>query len=659
MKSISKLKESEKFNKFIQECGEFAKSISADDDIVKSFPRFILKLYFNLNKDCIEEALRGLGSNDDGIDAFFISEEEKKYYLIQFKSRKHFDEKESKNAKKEWFSFLETFTERILRDNFKTKNKRIQEIKEQIDSELSGYTQELCIFHLGGVSEEIESSFSNVLYYSQEDILKEFVQYYETDLPDDYAPDNIELDINPQQIQNFQTQNNYIYFTPKAKNGKPRKTVVFPINGEQIIELINQGTTILERNVRGYLGDSNKVNKGIITTALESPEYFYFFNNGISITCDELVVIGHNKDIPKIKLMKPQIINGAQTVNSLKSAYEHKLKFLKKNKINNYEREALNYMKAINVLCKIMESNKSLNTDFAKEVTKFSNTQNKIKPTDFYANRLEQIKIKEEMKKYGITYNIKRGKNFEYKEGYFINMEDLGENHYAQIEEPFFAKATQIFVDNCENDDKSSYTKIFGNNGSYNAKRTMELAKTFFIYHFVSNKFNYIKKTFNDFELLIGKNQTDIDKFENDNKEFFKITSSKKYFDDFIKQKNDLYGDIILKYLLIMDFKILSYIVRQLIENYSVKNSDEEISKISLLFETYISQTKYDQIELLMQIVLKQALKLYGQSIKDILKENGVTKVQKRHSKSKEARSIIEQKISEYISEEEYIKFEF
>lgn len=659
MKSISKIKESEKFNKFIQECEEFSKSLDSHINITKSFPKFILHLYFNFNKDNIEEALRGLGSNDEGLDAFFISEEEKKFYLIQFKSRKHFDEKEGKEGKKEWFSLLDTFVERVKSSHFITKNKRIQEIQYQIKNDLLDYAPELYIFHLGHCTSVIENNFNQIIYYSQTDILKKFVQFYEADLPNDCAPDEIELEINPQQSQHFQNQNNYIYFTPKAKNGKPRKTIVFPINGEQIIDLINQGTTILDRNVRGYLGDKNAVNKGIIKTALESPEYFYFFNNGISITCDELVVIGYNKDNPKIKLIKPQIINGAQTVNSLDSAYKIKLKNLKNNNINNYEEEALKYMKQINVLCKIMESNKHSNTSFAKEVTQYSNTQNKIKPTDFYANRPEQIIIKEEISKYGITYNIKRGKNFEYKQGYFINMEDLGESHYGQTEEPFFAKTTQIFIDNCENDEQSSYTKIFGNNGTHNSKRTMELAKSFFIYNTLGNKFNYVKKIYNEIELLIGKSQFDINKFENEHKDFFKITNAKKYFDDITKQRNDPHIDVVSKYILIMDFKILSYIVRQIIDNHNVVNSDEENQKISILLEEYINKKNYSQIENLIQINLKQALKIYGHAIKDIFKENSIIKVQKKHPKTKEAKSIIDQKISEYISEDEYIKFEF
>lgn len=660
MKSISQLKESEKFNKFINECEEFAISNKFETDITKSFPRFILYLYFNLNKEKIEEALRGLGSNDDGIDAFFISEEEKKINLIQFKSRKHHDEKEAKDAKKEWFNMLESFCDRIKKENFQTKNKRIIEIKNSIEEfEFENYSTELHLFHLGNCSSIIENNFNNIKYYCQNEILQKFVQFYEADLSNDCAPDEIELTIDFEQNGNFQSSNNCIYFTPKAINGKQRKTIAFPIDGKQIIDLINKGTTILDRNVRGYLGENNAVNKGIIKTALESPEHFYFFNNGISITCDELTVTGITKQNPKIKLIKPQIINGAQTVNSLEAAYRTKIKQIKKND-NLGEKEAkektLEYMRKITVLCKIMESNKRLNTDFAKSVTQYSNTQNKIKPTDFYANRPEQIRIKEDVLKYGITYNIKRGKNFEYKQGFYINMEDLAENHLAQTEEPFSAKLSIIFIDECENNDKSNYFKIFGNKGSHDSKRAISLAKTFFIYNSTFHNFNYIRKTYQELETQIGKKEKEIDEFRDKHTLFFKLTNSLKYFLDLSKGIDEPAIDNVSKYIYIMDFKILSYFVRNIIDRHFLVDEYDNKEKISIVFEKLIENNNYDGIESLIQKILRKSLTLYSQVLKDLYKGSNPLKIQKRHSKTKEVKNLIDDKISEYISDDDYIK---
>lgn len=660
MQPISKYKESDKFNYFIKECQEFSKYLNSDIEnveISKSFPRFVLNLYFKLNEQEIEDALFGLGSNDDGLDAFFYSENEKKTYFIQFKSRKNFDQKENKDAKKEWFSMLSTFPERIIEKTFITKNKRIKEIKYLLENDLKDYEQKLYIFHLGEASQDIENNFSKIDYNSQKSILEEFIKYYEKNLPDNLAPNEIFLEISPKQTKDFNNQNNFIYFTPKGNNGKSRKTVVFPINGIQVIDLLAEGTTILDRNVRGYLGESNSVNKGIIKTALENPEFFYFFNNGISITCDEIKVIGLDKGNPTIKLTKPQIINGAQTVNSLHVAFKHKLNTFKKNNKSNYEEEARNFIKDIHILCKIMESNKHIKTNFAKDVTQYSNTQNKIKPTDFYSNRPEQDTIKKEIAKYGITYNIKRGKNFEEKEKYCINMEDLGENHYAQKEEPFTAKSTAIFIDGCEEKDDSIYTKIFGNKGGYNFERTLELTKTFFIYHFTWTKFTQLKKIYNEVDFLIGKPKEEVDKFVEKNKEFIKITKSKTYVYERAMQKTEPTIDNISKYIMLMDFKILSYIIRQIIDKHSFINKEQDAKKISAIMELFIKKNNYYVIENLIYSILSNALSIYAKSIKEMFKENSM---QKRHPKTKEAKRIIKEQIEDFISDyEKYIEFDF
>jgi hypothetical protein len=658
MKSISKETESVKFNKFKKECEEFCKSYAFNNsDITQTFPRFILNLYFKLNNQQIEDSLRGLGSRDEGIDAFFISEEERKYYIIQFKSRRNYDQKEGASALREWFSLLKMFHQNTLQGKLEPKNKRVKEIYNQINDELYDYESELYIFHLGEATVEIENTYDAIKYISQKEILQKFVEFYESDLNDDCSPDLIELEIQG-QIR-YHEQNNYIYFTPKGKNGKSRKTFVFPISGKQIINLINQGTTILERNVRGYLGINNSVNKGIINTALNSPEHFYFFNNGISITCNNIDVKGSGKENPNIILKKPQIINGAQTVNSLKHAFDMKVKELKKLKCKTPEDDALQYMDEIHVLCKIMESNISQNSDFSKYVTQYSNTQNKIKPTDFYSNRPEQEIIKEEMIKFGINYNIKRGKEFENKDGLFINIEDLGEHHYAQVEDPYIAKASQIFIDDCENDDNSMYTKIFGNKGIHNSIRTMNLTKTFFIYYFLNKNFIYLKNTYNEFDSLIGKNKDQINDFENNNKIFFKITRSKMYFLDVVNRKNNENIDKVSKYIFIMDFKILSYITRQIIDTFLVQNKESENDKINTILENLIEKKSIERIEDLINTILEKSLKIYADAIKEILKEGEHSKIQKRHPKTKKEKEIIKDKISEYISGDDYINFEF
>ena len=59
----------------------------------------------------------------------------------------------------------------------------------------------------------------------------------------------------------------------------------------------------------------------MISTAKDHPEIFYYYNNGITITCEKFLKEGN-----KLKLTKPQIINGAQTVCSIYDAYEETLR---------------------------------------------------------------------------------------------------------------------------------------------------------------------------------------------------------------------------------------------------------------------------------------------------------------------------------------------
>ena len=57
------------------------------EDITESFPCFCLKIFWDdLSKDDVENALQGLTTNDDSIDAFFVDESNKEINIIQCKA---------------------------------------------------------------------------------------------------------------------------------------------------------------------------------------------------------------------------------------------------------------------------------------------------------------------------------------------------------------------------------------------------------------------------------------------------------------------------------------------------------------------------------------------------------------------------------------------
>lgn len=70
-----------------QEIRRYATELSKEEDITKAFPYLCLKIYFSkLSDEDIDNALSGLGSNDESIDAFWIDDEDQIINIVQFKS---------------------------------------------------------------------------------------------------------------------------------------------------------------------------------------------------------------------------------------------------------------------------------------------------------------------------------------------------------------------------------------------------------------------------------------------------------------------------------------------------------------------------------------------------------------------------------------------
>lgn len=78
---------------------------------------------------------------------------------------------------------------------------------------------------------------------------------------------------------------------------------------------------LYEKNVRKFLGNKRKVNKGIEATIEMSPERFGLYNNGITIVAEQLSKI----DEEELILVNPFIVNGCQTTRSIWSVLQRKL----------------------------------------------------------------------------------------------------------------------------------------------------------------------------------------------------------------------------------------------------------------------------------------------------------------------------------------------
>ncbi|MEW6200379.1 MAG: AIPR family protein [bacterium] len=92
---------------------------------------------------------------------------------------------------------------------------------------------------------------------------------------------------------------------------------VFSMSAKDVGEMYKRaGIRLFARNIRGYLGKSNEINEAMSKTINREPQNFWYYNNGVTIVCDEAKCEIHGgQDILRVE--KPQVINGQQTTRTL------------------------------------------------------------------------------------------------------------------------------------------------------------------------------------------------------------------------------------------------------------------------------------------------------------------------------------------------------
>lgn len=148
---------------------------------------------------------------------------------------------------------------------------------------------------------------------------------------------------------------------------------------------------LFSKNLRSFLGDS-AVNAAISDTLLARPERFWYLNNGLTILCAEIgkkPMGGDTRSTGVFVCKGVAIVNGAQTVGT----------------IGRTRGDGLGSARVMVRLISLADAQ----TDFANEVTRATNTQNRIEPRDFAALDEEQRRLKMELSIEGITYIYRSG----------------------------------------------------------------------------------------------------------------------------------------------------------------------------------------------------------------------------------------------------------
>lgn len=139
------------------------------------------------------------------------------------------------------------------------------------------------------------------------------------------------------------------------------------------------GYDFLSGNVRAYLKKTQKVNKGILETIKNEPNYFVAYNNGLS-TVASGIDVDANGNISKINDW--QVVNGGQTTATTYEALKENIDLSK-----------------VYIPVKLTILNGSENISLIEKISEYANTQSKVNSSDFASNEEFHIEIEKQSRR--------------------------------------------------------------------------------------------------------------------------------------------------------------------------------------------------------------------------------------------------------------------
>jgi hypothetical protein len=141
---------------------------------------------------------------------------------------------------------------------------------------------------------------------------------------------------------------------------------------------------VFESNIRQWMQFKTTVNKGLRETLQESPNKFFYYNNGITIVVNDFEELEDNS----ILLHAPQIVNGAQTSNS----------------VLDHAKRTHNLDGSITVT--IIKAADELDQN---NITRYRNSQNAVRGKDLVSLMDFHKSIKSQMENFRYFYEIQAG----------------------------------------------------------------------------------------------------------------------------------------------------------------------------------------------------------------------------------------------------------
>ncbi|WP_417484049.1 AIPR family protein [Maricaulis salignorans] len=349
----------------------------------------ILRDEFGLTDEQIVEALTD-GGNDRGIDAIHINRSTDPVIVNIFQTKQYQSKIAEKNFPSNEIDKILSYIHDFLNQSdafLDSLNPALRDISVEL-AELFNHGRPLIrIFFCSNGTPllpeqrlRLESSLKGYSYISTEEF------HFDNLLDLVLAPQNA----NRERF--LKASSNQIF----SRSDGDVKGIIASVSASEIVKLIANAKdpsradrALFNENIRVFLGIKNPVNKNILQSALSEDRFvFWYLNNGITIVCEE-ATYPQGYAHPAIRMIAPQIVNGAQTSHALLEAHQRDPSL-----IND-----------VSVLVRIYETKRS---DISQLVAIATNSQTRIYNRDLMSNDKAQIRIQKALELRGLYYERKR-----------------------------------------------------------------------------------------------------------------------------------------------------------------------------------------------------------------------------------------------------------
>ena len=403
-------------------------------DSSSAFYFVVLDLLFNLQDDEIRDAITDshfISTNsqkrgkDRGVDVVIIDEssERAEIHLFNFKYTTNF-EKINKNFPSGEIDKITSFLNDMMSKEDSMKStvnpilfSKVEEIWKIFESQNPNFTIHLCSNHYHGLEPSERQRFDREVnrhsnFSIQSHTIEEFVKLLT-------RKGKVVVDARLKAIDKKFFEKSDGDIRAMVVNIDIRDLIRIVLDSEEIRNEVDiedydkmKGFLILEDafedNVRIYLKQRSNVNKNIKKTALSEENHrFFYYNNGITITCDSF---SYPKTVrsPIIDLKNIQIVNGSQTIHALYDAYmEDSQKF-----------------EELDILCRLYQTS---NTTLSMKIAEYTNSQNPVKSRDIRSIDYVQQKLEQEFLALDLYYERKKNQYSSRPKGKRIDAEKSGQ----------------------------------------------------------------------------------------------------------------------------------------------------------------------------------------------------------------------------------------